>query len=164
MNELDTLKRAKKYIDKMAQGINPLTDQSVPQTDLIANKRISKCFSYVSDILQEKMNALLNCSQVKEGSVVSLLDCESGESMQLRILPSYYRARYTSMGYRTKNYVELTKTSDADGINSISDDSPLGKAIIGKRAEDEVCVTIDGKSFRYRITHVSDSSDSETVF
>ena len=161
MNELDILKRAKKYIDKMAQGINPLTDQSVPHTDLIANKRISKCFSYVSDILQEKMNALLN-TQVKEGCVVYLSDCESGESMQLKIMPSYYRARYTSMGYRTKNYVELTKISDADGIRSISDDSPLGKAIIGKRAEDEVCVTIDGKSFQYRITYVSDSSNPET--
>ncbi len=161
MNELDALKYAKMFIDKMAHGINPLTNQSVPQTDLIANQRISKCLSYVSDILQEKINALLNM-QVKEGCVVSLLDCESGKSMQLKILPSYYRTRYVSMGYRTKNYVKLTKTSDADGFNSISDDSPLGKAILGKRAEDEVCVKINGKPFRYRITYVSDSNDQET--
>lgn len=162
MNELDTLKHAKKYMDKMSQGINPLTDQNVPQSDLIANKRIARCLAYASDIVQEKIDALMN-TPVKVGCVVSLMDCENGESIQFRLLPGYYRSRYTSMGYRTKNYVELTKTSDADGFRSISDDSPLGKAIIGKRAEDEVCVIIDGKPFRYRITYVS-ASDSETGF
>ena len=37
MTEFETLLRAKMYIDKMANGINPLTDEDVYEYDLINN-------------------------------------------------------------------------------------------------------------------------------
>ena len=141
----------------MAQGINPLTGQSVPESDLIAEEKMSRFFSYVSDILQQSIDTMPNDLQVKEGYAVTLMDCETGEIMRHKIVSSYDTARYTTMGYRKKNYVEFSRVSDADGIESISNESPLGKAIIGKQAGDVVRIRIDDTVSVYRIMHVSDS-------
>ncbi len=53
MNELETIKRAKMYVDKLAKGINPLDDSFVPEDDIINNIRISRCLFFVSDILRQ---------------------------------------------------------------------------------------------------------------
>ena len=50
---LELLKHAKGYIEKMANGINPLTNEIVPDNDLINNIRISRCLFYVNNILGE---------------------------------------------------------------------------------------------------------------
>ena len=52
MTEIETMQRAKMYVDKLANGINPLTDQPVCDTDCINQVRISRCLFYVSDILR----------------------------------------------------------------------------------------------------------------
>lgn len=48
MTELEKIKRAKMYMDKLANGINPLDDSRVPETELINNVRLSRCFFFVS--------------------------------------------------------------------------------------------------------------------
>ncbi|MBR0158706.1 MAG: hypothetical protein IJM24_06465 [Clostridia bacterium] len=53
MTELETLQRAKMYLDKLANGIDPLTDVPVPDNDCINQIRISRCLFYVSDILKK---------------------------------------------------------------------------------------------------------------
>ncbi|MBQ7541925.1 MAG: hypothetical protein IJT44_06495 [Clostridia bacterium] len=53
MTELETLQRAKMYIDKLANGVDPLTDQPVSDTDCINQVRISRCLFYVSDVLRK---------------------------------------------------------------------------------------------------------------
>lgn len=53
MTELDKIKRAEMYLRKMAEGINPLTDEYVSEDDMINNVRITRCLYYVSDILQQ---------------------------------------------------------------------------------------------------------------
>lgn len=53
MTELETMQRAKLYLDKLANGINPLTDQQVPDSDCINQVRISRCLFYVSDVLRK---------------------------------------------------------------------------------------------------------------
>lgn len=50
---LDLLKHAKDYIFKMANGINPLTGESVSDSDLINNVKVSRCLFYVNNILEE---------------------------------------------------------------------------------------------------------------
>lgn len=50
---LELLKHAKEYIEKMANGINPLTGETVPDNDMINNIRISRCLFYVNSILGE---------------------------------------------------------------------------------------------------------------
>lgn len=52
MTELEMINRAKTYIDKLANGVNPLTDEPVSENDLVNNVRISRCFFYISDLLR----------------------------------------------------------------------------------------------------------------
>lgn len=51
MTELEKIAYAKIYVDKLANGINPLTDQEVQGSDIINNVKISRCLFYVSAIL-----------------------------------------------------------------------------------------------------------------
>ncbi len=53
MNEIETLMRAKMYIEKLANGINPLDDTVIPENDTINNVRLSRCLFYVSDVLRQ---------------------------------------------------------------------------------------------------------------
>ena len=53
MEELEVLQRAKTYIDKLANGINPLNNQPVDEDDVVNNVRLTRCFFYVSDILRQ---------------------------------------------------------------------------------------------------------------
>lgn len=51
MTELETMQRAKMYMDKLAQGIDPITNQEIPQDSTLNNVRLARCFFYVSDVL-----------------------------------------------------------------------------------------------------------------
>ncbi len=53
MTELEIMQRAKAYVDKLANGIDPLTDQPVAETDCVNQVRISRCLFYVSDVLRQ---------------------------------------------------------------------------------------------------------------
>ena len=52
MTELEKIAYAKSFIDKLANGINPINEEVVPDDDLINNVRISRCLFYVSEILE----------------------------------------------------------------------------------------------------------------
>ena len=51
MTELEKIAYAKSFIDKLANGINPLDDGPIPEGDIANNVRLSRCFFYVSGIL-----------------------------------------------------------------------------------------------------------------
>ncbi|MGM9640778.1 MAG: hypothetical protein ACI3V3_05380 [Faecousia sp.] len=51
MTELETMRRAKMYMDKLEQGIDPITDQKIPADSVLNNVRLARCFRYVSDVL-----------------------------------------------------------------------------------------------------------------
>ena len=51
MTELETMQRAKMYLDKLAQGIDPISNQEVPGDSVLNNVRLARCFFYVSDVL-----------------------------------------------------------------------------------------------------------------
>ncbi len=53
MTELETMQRAKMYLDKLAQGTDPITDQPIPAGDSLNNPRLSRCFQYVSGVLEK---------------------------------------------------------------------------------------------------------------
>ena len=53
MTELEKIAYAKSFIDKLANGINPLDDTPIPDGDIANNVRLSRCFFYVSDILRQ---------------------------------------------------------------------------------------------------------------
>ena len=53
MTELETMQRAKMYMDKLAQGIDPLTNQEVPEDSTLNNVRLARCFFFVSEVLEQ---------------------------------------------------------------------------------------------------------------
>ena len=53
MTELETLERARMYMEKLANGINPIDDSVVPDGDVINNVRLSRCFFYVAEVLRQ---------------------------------------------------------------------------------------------------------------
>lgn len=53
MTELEKIEYAKSFIDKLANGINPIDNCPVNENDIVNNVRLSRCFFYVSDILRQ---------------------------------------------------------------------------------------------------------------
>ena len=56
MTELETIARAQMYLEKLANGVNPLTDAEVGDSDVVNNVRISRCLFYT----KYPLNALTN--------------------------------------------------------------------------------------------------------
>lgn len=53
MIDLEKLNIAKAWVEKLANGINPLNEELVKDDDLINNVHISRCLFYVSELLGE---------------------------------------------------------------------------------------------------------------
>lgn len=51
MTELETMQRAKMYLDKLAQGIDPITNREIQEDSVLNHVRLARCFFYVSDVL-----------------------------------------------------------------------------------------------------------------
>lgn len=51
MTEIEIQQRAKRYLDCLVQGINPLDGSVIPEQDTVRQVRIAKCLHYVSGIL-----------------------------------------------------------------------------------------------------------------
>ena len=55
MTEIEKIEYAKSFIDQLANGINPLDGTTIPENDVVNNVRLSRCFFYVSGILQKEI-------------------------------------------------------------------------------------------------------------
>ncbi len=53
VTELEKIERAKMYMDHLANGINPLDNTPIADTELINNVRLSRCFFFVSNLLRQ---------------------------------------------------------------------------------------------------------------
>ncbi len=56
LKEIDIMKRAKMYLDRLSEGINPLDGTRVNSDDIVNNERISRCFNYISTVLEDVIN------------------------------------------------------------------------------------------------------------
>ena len=53
MSDIEKLQKAKMYMEKLADGINPLDGSVVEENDIVNNIHISRCFFYVADVLRQ---------------------------------------------------------------------------------------------------------------
>lgn len=53
MTEIEKIQRAKMYIDKLANGIDPISDTELENDTILNNVRLARCFFYVSDVLSK---------------------------------------------------------------------------------------------------------------
>lgn len=51
MEEREKLAAAKKYLDDLANGVDPLTGRILPEDSGVNNVRVSRCLFYVSSVL-----------------------------------------------------------------------------------------------------------------
>lgn len=56
MTEREKVEEAKRWIDCLAQGIHPVTEEILPDSDVVNNVRVSRCLFYVSDLLRRQLN------------------------------------------------------------------------------------------------------------
>ncbi len=56
MEEFEKIAYAKSFIDKLANGISPLDDTPLPEDNPVNHVRLSRCFFYVSSILQKEID------------------------------------------------------------------------------------------------------------
>ena len=50
------IERAEMYLRKLSCGVNPLTDEILPEGDSCKQERISRCLAYVASLLQQQLN------------------------------------------------------------------------------------------------------------
>lgn len=87
MTELETLERARVYMQKLANGINPIDGVSVPDDDVINNVRLSRCFFYVADVLRQVIeNGGVN-GQKKAKMIPFSLSAQQRESFEFSGMP-----------------------------------------------------------------------------
>jgi len=53
MDKIEMINRAKSYIEKLANGINPLTDLPLNEDDAVNDVRLSRCLFFVADVLRQ---------------------------------------------------------------------------------------------------------------
>ena len=53
MTNLEKLSNAKDYMDKLSNGINPVSDEMLTKDALLGNIDLSRCFFFVSDVLRQ---------------------------------------------------------------------------------------------------------------
>ena len=87
MEEIEVLKHAKSYIDKLANGINPLTEQNVADTDVINNVRISRCLFYVSGILDKVIKSEISLSPKRQRKSPFFISAEEIEKYPYSQMP-----------------------------------------------------------------------------
>lgn len=88
MTELEKIAHAKQYVEKLANGINPLTDQAVSDSDIINHVKISRCLFYVSDVLRQVIdNGGVAPRKAKIAKVPFQLDYEMRKDFQYSEVP-----------------------------------------------------------------------------
>ncbi len=53
MTQQELAQRAKEYMDALANGIDPITGQELPEDTVLNQPRMIRCFFYVADILRQ---------------------------------------------------------------------------------------------------------------
>ena len=53
MTEIEKIEYAKGFLDKLAEGVNPLDGTALPEGDVVNNVRVSRCLFFVSDVLRQ---------------------------------------------------------------------------------------------------------------
>lgn len=111
MTECEKIERAKLYIEKLANGIDPIHNTPVPDGDVINNIRISRCFFFVSDVLR----------QVLEQGGISAAGTDKKTKKLPLFIPFDQRSRFS---YSKK---PITASEIAKRVNALVDTDAMKK-------------------------------------
>ena len=86
MTELETMQRAKMYMDMLSAGLDPITGRPLPMGCGLDNARLGRCFSYVSGVL-DKVIANGGTVGAKNRTLAFFLTPEQRARVQLSEFP-----------------------------------------------------------------------------
>ena len=136
MTELEKIAYAKSFIDKLAEGINPLDGTLIPEGNIVNNVRLSRCFFYVSDILRQVID---------NGGIAPVKTAQAGGKPEF-LLSDEARAKFEISD------IPVSVSDIAEQLNALSVDDTLRlpvTAVTGWLTEQgflEVVVKQDGKN------------------
>ncbi|MBR4743046.1 MAG: GreA/GreB family elongation factor [Oscillospiraceae bacterium] len=151
-------KQGEPYVRRRGVKLNKNKPEycSLSEIDEPFRKKVIRLYHATQEKEQPEQSEDTGGTKILVGCTVLLLDRDTGEKTRVGILPSYDEIRYKTMGYRTKNYTEVTRVSDADGVETVSDESPLGKALLDKREGNTFRFEQDGSCHTYEILSVTE--------
>jgi len=111
MAEIEKLRHAKNYMDKLAEGIDPISGAALPNDTLLNNISLSRCFYFVSDILGQV---------IENGGLIA------GKARNSALLPPF------ALPDDLREKIEITSSptmikSFTDRINGFVDESAMQK-------------------------------------
>lgn len=106
MTELEKMELARVYLNKLANGVDPITDLEMPADSTLNNVRLSRCFFYVSDVLRQVIENGGTNKKVKKTDFILT-------EKQLSEIP------FSKLPVGVTNFVEL--------INSLIDEHEMKK-------------------------------------
>lgn len=111
MTDLKKLERAKMYIDNLANGIDPITQNAMENDEVLNNVRLARCFFYVSEILNQviKNNGQIGKQQKKEKFKITQEQLHSVITSEKPIIISKFCSKINSVISST-NMAQLQAT------------------------------------------------------
>lgn len=94
MEKIQVIQRAKSYMDMLSNGIDPISGELVKNDSTLQQERLRKCFSFVSEILDEV---------IKTNGIVTLLVTESSQGYAV-----VKKKRVFSINQQQKNSIRVT--------------------------------------------------------
>ena len=70
MTELEKMRHAHNYILSLANGIDPVTSEELPNDTCLNNVNLSRCFFYVADVLKQVIDNGGNVGSYKGGEFI----------------------------------------------------------------------------------------------
>lgn len=109
MDELETLQRAKLYIDKLAQGIDPISGTEIPTDSILNNVRLTRCFFYVSNVLNQ---VIVNGGAVGSKPKKTNFSLTAGQLAAINPSPSPIRiTEFVELLHQAANNPDMRKPS-----------------------------------------------------
>ena len=156
MTEIEKIEYAKQFIDKLADGINPIDDTIIPENDITNNVRLSRCFFFVSGILRQVIENGGVSKYKKKVKVPFSLTVEQSESIEFseqsiavsdiakRIYAAAKNENMSKLSYRQINQWLLNI-----GMLCLCDEG--GKAFVKRPTEEglKLGITVESKMGRY---------------
>lgn len=100
MTELEVMQRAKLYMDKLAQGIDPVSNREIPEDSVLNQVQLARCFFYVSGVLEQVI------AKVGKAEKPAKKRFYLTEEELRRIKPAQEQIRITQLAERIMNAVD----------------------------------------------------------
>ena len=66
MERIALVERAKMYLQLLSNGVHPVTGQSIPQDSAFVDPKVKRCFSFISEVLDEYVELKAKVDQLEK--------------------------------------------------------------------------------------------------